>query len=164
MNCRRCEREIPHGAVFCPHCGIRLQGRPSPGSKALTMLREVVAKLAKSWQIIVAIALPVAIVVGMLTAFAQSIPPDSAIPYSGEIILGGVIVGTVSFPLLLAVYLRRLMADQTRKLGPGAEHFVQEWKDTAADSYAIPLSTLATFPDYPARIRNSSLGLLAFAF
>src|SRR5262249_25099823 len=32
MTCSRCGLSAPHGARFCPHCGVSLGARPQPGS------------------------------------------------------------------------------------------------------------------------------------
>lgn len=32
MRCASCGGEVPEGASFCPNCGVRLEGRPAPGT------------------------------------------------------------------------------------------------------------------------------------
>lgn len=132
-----------------PNLDINTTPKSKPELKPLSRQKITLPKLIMdisswSWHVWLALIMPAIIIAGMVYAFSQMPPSSNTIPYSGEMILGGVVLVTLMFPLLFAVYRTRLTAKYVRNLGHQSTYVKEQWLDLSSNRYAIPLSLLVS--------------------
>ena len=110
-------------------------------------IRKMKEWLITYWEHCVALIIPIIIIIVMPFFFSKIKPSGDTVIFSNEMLLGGIMLMALFFPLLFAVFRRIVIAQNVQEV-KNDERLIGKWIDVSYKRFAIPLSLLVSTIPY----------------